>query len=180
MLSSVVSTCVTRWAFKRSCFLINVSTSTSVPFPSLAVSRLPRKDIGFEVFFFLRLFNSLLQTCSPITLLGYEPIKVSQENFIVISNKYANFESFKAEALEHIKAFAGLFEIKNFNRIGLRYINHIDLPGNDVINRLQEMVRAPIDFARFNAESIEQFLTEFRLKMEEDRLTVRGALLAVP
>src|SRR5580704_19580225 len=77
MLSSVVSTCVTRWAFKRNCFLINVSMSTSVPFPSLSVSQLPRKDIGFEVFFFLRLFNSLLQTCSPITLLGYEPIFVS-------------------------------------------------------------------------------------------------------
>lgn len=111
---------------------------------------------------------------------GQRTIKLSQENFIVISNKYANFESFKAEALEHIKAFAELFEIKNFNRIGLRYINHIDLPGDDVINRLQEMVHAPIDFARFNPESIEQFLTEFRLKVEDDRLTVRGALLAVP
>jgi len=35
--------------------------STSVPFPSLAVSQLPRKDTGFEVLFFLRLFNSLIQ-----------------------------------------------------------------------------------------------------------------------
>src|ERR1700694_497457 len=34
-LSSLLSTFVTRWAFKRSCFLINVSMSTSVLFLSL-------------------------------------------------------------------------------------------------------------------------------------------------
>jgi uncharacterized protein (TIGR04255 family) len=111
---------------------------------------------------------------------GKRTIKVSQENFLVIANQYIDFESFKAEALKHIKAFAALFEIKSFNRIGLRYINHIELPGDDVIDRLQELVRAPIDFTRFDSETIEQFMTEFRLKAEEDALTVRGALLAVP
>jgi hypothetical protein len=39
-----------------------------------ALIRVRNSDIGFEVLFFLRLFNSLIQTRSiPITLLGYEP-----------------------------------------------------------------------------------------------------------
>ncbi len=111
---------------------------------------------------------------------GANTIKVSQENFVVIANKYRNFESFKAEALKNIKDFAKLFDIKNFQRVGLRYINHIELAGGDVIDRLQDFVRAPIDYQRFDSQSIEQFLTEFRLKIAEDRLTVRGALLMVP
>src|ERR1700732_3533700 len=40
--ASVSSTLVTVWAFKRSCFLINVSMSTSVP-PSLCVGKQRRR-----------------------------------------------------------------------------------------------------------------------------------------
>ena len=46
---SLVSTLVTRWAFKRSCFLINVAMSTSVLFLSLDCLETTRKDTGLEV-----------------------------------------------------------------------------------------------------------------------------------
>src|SRR6516165_9516740 len=58
MWSWLVSTLVTRWAFKRSCFLINVSMSTSVLFLSVDCVETTRKDTGLEVPLCSSCFNS--------------------------------------------------------------------------------------------------------------------------
>jgi predicted MFS family arabinose efflux permease len=63
--SSLVSTLVTRWAFKRSCFLINVSMSTSVLFLSLDCVETTRKDTGPEV-----------PLRSPFQLLGFKRLQL--------------------------------------------------------------------------------------------------------
>lgn len=107
-------------------------------------------------------------------------IKVSQENFVVVFNAYTTFEDFKAEVAARIQDFSKQFEVNTFQRMGLRYVNHLEIPATDGISLLQRYVNAPVDFERFDRESIEQFLTEFRLKAGPHKLTVRGALIQVP
>src|SRR5215469_16228919 len=63
MCSPLVSTLVTRWAFKRSCFLINVSMSTSVLF-SGCVETAMKGYIGIEVPFFSSLGLGALKALS--------------------------------------------------------------------------------------------------------------------
>lgn len=107
-------------------------------------------------------------------------IKVSQENFVVIFNKYGSFEQFKEEALVRANAFTSLFQIENFLRVGLRYVNHIELGPEQGVRDLQRYVNLPIDFERFDPASIEQLLTEFRLVAGEHKINIRGALLRLP
>jgi|SRR5712692_1583235 len=47
-------------------------------------------------------------------------IKVSQENFVVIFNRYTTFEDFKAEALTRISDFSHEFDVGTYQRVGLR------------------------------------------------------------
>lgn len=107
-------------------------------------------------------------------------IKVSQENFVVIFNDYGSFEDFKQEALDRVSAFTGEFAIQNFQRVGLRYVNHIELKPGQGIQDLRRYVNLPVDMERFDPASIEQMLTEFRLASGEHKITVRGAMLQMP
>lgn len=107
-------------------------------------------------------------------------IKVSQENFVIIFNEYGSFEEFKKEALDRTVAFAGEFAIQNFQRTGLRYVNHIELKPGQSVQDLRRYVNLPVDLDRFDAANIEQLLTEFRLTSGEHKITVRGALLQMP
>lgn len=107
-------------------------------------------------------------------------VKVSQENFVILFNEYRSFEEFKQEVLERTQAFAKEFNIQNFQRVGLRYVNHIELRPGQGIQDLRRYVNLPVDFDRFDPASIEQLLTEFRLAAGEHKITVRGALLQMP
>lgn len=107
-------------------------------------------------------------------------VKVSQENFVVARNRYTTFEDFKADAISLISEFARQFDVTVIQRTGLRYVNHIELPIENTVATLQRYLRAPIDFSRVEVEYIEQFLSEFRLRSGEHKLTVRGALLQLP
>jgi uncharacterized protein (TIGR04255 family) len=110
----------------------------------------------------------------------HRSVKVSQENFVVIFNEYTSFEDFKQEALERVTAFTREFTIQNFQRVGLRYVNHIELRPGQGIQDLRRYVNLPIDMDRFDPASIEQLLTEFRLHSGQHKITVRGALIQVP
>jgi uncharacterized protein (TIGR04255 family) len=107
-------------------------------------------------------------------------IKVSQENFVIVFNQYGSFEEFKEEALQRAQAFAREFSIQTFQRVGLRYVNHIELAPDQGVRDLQRYVNLPLDLDRFDPASIEQLLTEFRLNVEEHKITIRGALIRIP
>jgi len=47
--------------------------------------------------------------------------------FYFITLKYVSFKKFKNEALSLTKDFCSFYNIKEFNRSGLRYINHIPI-----------------------------------------------------
>jgi len=98
----------------------------------------------------------------------------------VVLNRYSTFEDFKAEAVARIKDFSAQFDIGNYQRVGLRYVNHIELPPEDLLGTLQRFVNVPVDLERFDPKRIEQFMTEFRLRTGVSKLTVRGALIQVP
>ena len=107
-------------------------------------------------------------------------MKISQENFAVIANSYTTFEEFKSEATTQAETFCRLFDISGLRRIGLRYINHIELEGEDKIAALQKYVNVPLTFERLDRNTIRQLLTEFRFESGPYKLTVRGALLQLP
>ncbi|HEV7673281.1 MAG TPA: TIGR04255 family protein [Candidatus Angelobacter sp.] len=107
-------------------------------------------------------------------------IKVSQENFVFVTLQYRSYEELKAEALKRIDDFCQEFEINSLQRIGLRYVNHIELGKKDGITALQKYVNAPVKFDEFELKQLEQFLTEFRIAIGHHKLTIRGALLQLP
>jgi uncharacterized protein (TIGR04255 family) len=107
-------------------------------------------------------------------------VRVSQENFAVSSSLYRTYEYFKAEALRLTRQFSERFEISAFQRVGLRYINHIEVSGADIIESLQKLVNVPLRMDRFRNRKITQLLTEVRLDESGCKLTIRGVLLSLP
>lgn len=107
-------------------------------------------------------------------------IKVSQENFVFAATRYASYEVFKTEALKRTGDFAHVFEISAFQRVGLRYINHIELASSSPFTMLERYVNVPLRFDRFDTRHITQLLSEFRMQFETHQMTVRGALLQIP
>lgn len=107
-------------------------------------------------------------------------IKISQENCVVIFNRYTTFEDFKAEAVARISDFSRQFDIANYQRVGLRYVNHLDLAPEDPLGALQIYVNLPVDLGRFDRGTMEQFMTEFRLQVRAHKLTIRSAFVRVP
>jgi uncharacterized protein (TIGR04255 family) len=107
-------------------------------------------------------------------------IKISESNFAVAVTKYATYENFKAEALARTNAFCRTFELRGFSRVGLRYINHIELAATEPFSLLERYVNVPLRFDRFDKSTITQLLSEFCMRFEAHQMTVRGALLQVP
>lgn len=107
-------------------------------------------------------------------------IKVSEGNFVVASTKYTTYESFKAEALGRTNDFCRTFDLRSFHRVGLRYINHIQLPSSEPLSLLERYVNVPLRFDRLDKRAITQLLSEFCMRFESHQMTVRGALLQIP
>lgn len=107
-------------------------------------------------------------------------IEVSQQSFAVTFNRYGSFEEFKDEALRRTELFADKFGVQSFLRSGLRYVNQIDLAPAQGVRELARYVKLPMDFERFDPEEIEEFKTEFRLDLQEHKMTIRNQLLRPP
>jgi uncharacterized protein (TIGR04255 family) len=107
-------------------------------------------------------------------------IKISPENFVLSAVKYTTYEEFKSEVISRTEQFCRTYSINKFVRMGLRYINHIELGSEEPVAVLERYVNAPLRFDRFDAGAITQLLTEFRLKFSGYQMTIRGALLQVP
>ncbi len=107
-------------------------------------------------------------------------IKISQENFVVSVLRYTTYEEFKELALSRAGEFCKTFSIERFVRVGLRYINHIEVGAQQPLIMLQRYVNAPLRFDRFEASTVTQLLSEFRLRFQKHQMTLRGALLQVP
>ena len=105
-------------------------------------------------------------------------IKVSQENFVVAFTRYTRFEDFKAETVAKTAQFCDKFDITSLTRVGLRYVNNILIPGSGTTSEILRYVRPVIDFDRIEADEIQHFVTEVRMRKRQHLVTLRGALLA--
>ena len=105
-------------------------------------------------------------------------IKISQENFVVAFTRYTRFEDFKAEVIAKTKRFCEKFDVTTVLRAGLRYVNNFIVPGSGKTSEILRYVRPVIDFERLDADEIQHFVTEVRMRQREHLVTLRGALLA--
>lgn len=104
-------------------------------------------------------------------------IKVSQENFIVAFTRYTRFEDFKEEVLQKTSVFCETFCVTNLHRVGLRYVNNVELLAAVPTSSLLKYVRPLIDFGRMDIENVDQFLNEVRLRHSGHLVMLRGVLL---
>jgi uncharacterized protein (TIGR04255 family) len=105
-------------------------------------------------------------------------IKISQENFVVAFTRYTRFEDFKAEVIAKTKRFCEKFDISTVSRTGLRYVNNFIVPGSGKTSEILRYVRPVVDFDRLDADEIQHFVTEVRMRQRGHLVTLRGALLA--
>ena len=121
-------------------------------------------------------------TLSPINVFqnpnAARAIKISQENFVVAFTKYSRFEDFKEEVIKKTNQFCEKFDVFSVSRVGLRYVNNIVIPDSGKTSELLRYVRPFIDFDRVNADDVQQFVTEVRMRQSQHLVTLRGALLA--
>src|SRR5262249_32911115 len=83
-------------------------------------------DVGFES---ILLPNGTTASVTVFQNIGKARlIKVSPENMALAFSSYGNFEEFKDEVLRRCADFCKIFEITSLTRIGLRYVNEIQLP----------------------------------------------------
>lgn len=104
-------------------------------------------------------------------------IKVSQENFVVAFTRYSCFEDFKDEALRRMLQFCEAFQVSEVGRVGLRYVNHILVPGLQKTAGILKYVRPFTDFDRVPIDQTEQFVNEVLLRFQDHMVTLRGVLL---
>jgi uncharacterized protein (TIGR04255 family) len=104
-------------------------------------------------------------------------IKVSQENFIVAFTKYPRFEDFKDEVSHKTAVFCETFGVASLIRVGLRYVNNVELPPGASTGLLLKYVRPLTDFDRAGVENVDQFLNEVRLRHSQHLVTLRGVFL---
>ena len=105
-------------------------------------------------------------------------LKVSQENFVVAFTKYSRFEDFREEVIKKTQQFCSQFDVSSLLRVGLRYFNNIVIPSAENTSAILRYIRPVIDFDRVEIDSLDQFVSEVRMRQREHLVTLRGALLA--
>lgn len=104
-------------------------------------------------------------------------IKVSENRFAIILNKYTSFELFTQEVLKHTQQVCEIFRIKQITRAGLRYVNNIHIPNIGGSFPLEKFVKPYIDFERLSSAQAKQFAVEMLLNKEDCLFLVRSAFL---
>ena len=107
-------------------------------------------------------------------------VKVSQQNFVIAFTSYTCFEDFKAEVMAKTNVFCEVFDIKSLTRVGLRYVNEINLPSDGQRASMLRYVRPPLDFSRVNIEDVEEFVNQMRIRHKNHMVLLRSALLPSP
>src|SRR4030067_3582542 len=86
--------------------------------PEVEVSTVPevfKPDLGKKYF----VFRNKEKT---------KTLRASSSNFNYIVDDYSNFASYINDVISYSTDFCKTYEITTFNRMGLRYINNLDIP----------------------------------------------------
>jgi uncharacterized protein (TIGR04255 family) len=111
---------------------------------------------------------------------GTRSVKASVVNVNFVVTDYKDFADYKTALLFVLEAATRIFELRRIERFGLRYINRIPIPRNSGPLAFRDYVRSPIDSSFLGEHTLENFLLEARLELNnEKKMTVRCGLLPV-
>lgn len=102
-------------------------------------------------------------------------IRVSEDRFTVLFTRYKDFEVFKSEALVRTEAFCRHFSITHCLRVGLRYVNHIEVPREGGFYQITKAVNPYFDVKRATASGPMKFSLEIVMKKPPCLLALRTA-----
>ena len=87
--------------------------------------------------------HHLIQPISYYSNDGSQNLNCSVSKFAVITRSYNTFHEFKEGALKYVSKLVELYGVREINRLGLRYINHIQIPKGSVSDYLNFGFRLP-------------------------------------
>lgn len=167
----------------------------------------PLKEATFEVRFnpLLKIERDLARFQESITaqypLLGKEPVmtdggprdtflfntedkkktmRVSVGSFALSVVDYKGFEPFRNEITEKAELFCRCYEIQDFKRVGLRYINNIEVEAFGEVFNFSEFVHPLIDVNRVSPREIRRLAMEITVQKDIGFLTIRTGLMPLP
>ncbi len=106
-----------------------------------------------------------------------EILRISCSNFNYITKGYVSFDDFKRKLKNYFEKFCELYQIEIFKRIGLRYINNIEIKK---VNGFYDFTKYIVPFIALNHFPINDIITTFaevRLNKSDKKLTIRSGLI---
>lgn len=111
---------------------------------------------------------------------GTRMVRVGEDRFIVAFTEYKDFDIFQTEALGRTKEFCNLFGITQFSRVGLRYINNVDVGKEGSVYQVTRVVNPYFDVKRATESGPMRFQLEVTMKKPSCFLTLRTAFAGKP
>ena len=105
-------------------------------------------------------------------------IRVQRDRFTILTEKYKLFEDFFPIINEYTNLFISIYDINEFNRIGLRYINNINL-GDKPIEFFEKYLISTFNEKLFSFENLKNFMLEIRLKSNSNFITSRSGIVTL-
>lgn len=106
-----------------------------------------------------------------------EILKISSSNFNYVTKQYVSFDTYKQKLKEFLDKFNDIFKIERFKRIGLRYINNIEIDSQDGIYDFTKYVKPVLNLDSIPLSEVITGFAEIRLKKDDKKLTIRSGLI---
>ena len=107
-------------------------------------------------------------------------MRASVGSFGFSTTDYHGFIPFRDELLEQTTLFCKSYEVGVFKRVGLRYINNIEIPERNGWFDFTEFVRPLLDLQRVSPQEVQKMAQEVVLTKTSGSLAVRSGLLPLP
>jgi uncharacterized protein (TIGR04255 family) len=107
-------------------------------------------------------------------------VRASIKSFGFSTLAYHGYIPFKKELLEKTELFCNCFDINTFKRVGLRYINNIEIEERDNYFNLVEFVQPLIDLGRVPVKELRRYAQEIALRKDIGQVTIRSGLMPLP
>ena len=111
---------------------------------------------------------------------GTRSVRVSEDRFIIVFTKYETFEIFQTEALARTEAFCDIFSITQFQRVGLRFVNNVEVPRENNAYQITKIMNPFIDIKRVTESGPMRFSLEVTMRKPSCLLTIRTAFAGKP
>jgi len=107
-------------------------------------------------------------------------IRASVRSFGLSTTGYHHFPPFREELLEKTNVFCHCYDVTSFTRVGLRYINNIEVPERQGAYDFTELVYPHLNLQRVSAKDIQKMAQEIVLTRKTGALAIRSGLLPLP